>query len=323
MTETSLRHQAGFDARIALLAARQANAVSRAQAHALGATDPVIQRRLRSGRWARRYPGVYVIAGSPPSWIQDVWCAYLAAGSRAALTHETALRLHGVDELPRHPITLTAPHGAHSRLSRVFVHQIDDLWLHPHRLAKVGGLPVSTVERAAVEIAATAGEVQLARVIDDVLTQRRTTVGRLAACFREVLRPGKPGMVKVAKVLEARGDGYIPPQSELERALFSALAAGGLPRPRRQLPLPGRGAVAGTVDAAYVEVKVILEADGRRWHARIDALRRDHQRDTEAARVGWLTLRFVYEQIVHEPHEICAAVADVLSVRGMASVLRR
>ena len=61
--------------------------------------------------------------------------------------------------------------------------------------------------------------------------------------------------------------------------------------------------------------RVILEADGRRWHTRIRDLAEDHVRDAEAARVGWETLRFVYEQIAEEPEEVCATVADVRAVR--------
>ena len=64
-----------------------------------------------------------------------------------------------------------------------------------------------------------------------------------------------------------------------------------------QRALPGTGAVEGVVDAAYPDCRLILEADGRRWHTRVDDLRRDHERDAEAARAGWQTLRFLYEQI--------------------------
>ena len=70
----------GFDNRINLLASRHASAFSREQALAAGATDPMIGRRVRAGRWTRAHPGVYVLTGSSPSWIQDVWCAWLAAG---------------------------------------------------------------------------------------------------------------------------------------------------------------------------------------------------------------------------------------------------
>jgi very-short-patch-repair endonuclease len=102
----------------------------------------------------------------------------------------------------------------------------------------------------------------------------------------------------------------------LESGLLSALAGGGLPPPERQFPLPGRGALYGLVDAAYPDVRLILEADGRRWHTRIRDLRRDHLRDAETARAGWQTLRFLYEEITVYPHELAATVADVRCIRA-------
>src|ERR671919_1795556 len=135
---------------------------------------------------------------------------------------------------------------------------------------------------------------------------------------------GRASLVSsLGRVLDERGAGPTPPASERERALFAALDAGGLPRPRRQMALPSRGAIEGLVDAAYPDCRLILESDGRRWHARINDLKRDHERDAEAARVGWQTLRFVYEQIIHDPHEVCAVVADVRAVRSTAGPPRQ
>ena len=313
MTVFNTPRTGSFDSAVALLAAGQLGAISRGQALELGAKTAAIQRRVRSGRWRRTRSGVYVVGGVPASWMQDVWCAFLAIGPAAVVTHETALRIHRMGEVPDSLLTFTVPHGDHARLPGVFVHQIDDL--RSHRVRTISGLPVSTPERVIVELAAGTGERRLGRLLDGAVAAKRTTYARAAGCMHEVFRPGKPGMVKLASVLDARGDGFVPPHSELERALFAALAAGGLPAPRRQHPLPGRGAVNGLVDAAYPDARLIVEADGRRWHTRIDDLKRDHLRDTEAARAGWLTLRFVYEQIVHDPADVCAAIRDVRTSR--------
>lgn len=107
------------------------------------------------------------------------------------------------------------------------------------------------------------------------MNARRTTLGAISAVFAQVARPGKPGMDTLASVLDERGDGYVPPTSELERGLFDTLDAGGLPPPARQIPLPGRGVVPGVADGGYLDALILLEADGRRWHARVQAARRD------------------------------------------------
>jgi Protein of unknown function (DUF559)/Transcriptional regulator, AbiEi antitoxin len=309
------------DACAATTAARQQGAISRAQALDMGLSSAGIQRRVRSGRWERRFDGVYVVAGSPRSWLLDVWCALLAVGQAAVVTHETALRLYGVARMPAHPLVFTVPHGGHARLRGVFVHQIDDL--RPHHVASVRGLPVTKVERAVVEVASALPPRRLADVVDEAVAAGRATYVQIAARLREVARPGKPGVRTLAGVLDDRGPGYVPPASELERALFAAMAGGGLPPPRRQFCLPGRGAIEGLVDAAYPDARLLIEADGRRWHTRIRDLKRDHQRDTEAARAGWLTLRFGYEEIVHASHEVVAAIRDVRAVRAATTTNAR
>jgi very-short-patch-repair endonuclease len=301
------------DSRIARLAARQAGTLCRAQALAVGMTDSSIHRRLRSGRWLVLYPGVYLLAGVPPTWHTEIWAALLSAGPMATVTHETSVRLSGSPHVAPRPVTLTVPHGMHPRVAGATVHQIDDLRVS--QVTTVDGLPVSRPARAVVEVAATLGRRRLGRVLDDLVFDRRTTYDDVGVALAEVARPGKPGVVALAGVLDERSEAGVPAQSELESALFAALAGGGLPDPQRQRALPGVGALPGLVDAAYPDCRLILEADGRRWHTRVADLRRDHERDAEAARAGWLTLRFLYEQITRDSDGVCAVVADVRRVR--------
>ncbi len=303
----------GRDARLALVASRQAGAFSFSQALFIGFPRATISRRLSSGAWVRTLPGVYAVGGSVGTRLQDLWTAVLAVGPAATLTHETSVTCHGAERLPLRPITLTVPHGWHHRLDGVFVHQIDDL--RPRHRATWQGLPVSRPARAVVELAATQTEAEIGRVLDDLVAARRMTVAQVSSVFAEVARPGKPGMEKLARVLEARDEGYVPPASALERLLFGVLAAGGLPGPHRQVPLSGRSDVIGIVDAAYPDAQLVLEADGRRWHDRVAAAAKDRWRDAAVARVGWQTLRFVYELLRDDPAEVCAIVHDTRVVR--------
>lgn len=279
-------------------------------------TDRMIRYRVDRGRWRRRYPGVYEINGCPASWHQDVWAAVLAVGLSAVVTHETALLLHGVphDQLPRYPVTLTVPRGEHHRVAGATVHQIDDLIADD--VTEVDGLRVSLPERAIVEAAsAVKARIRLGALLDHLIVDRRTTIARVAGCLARVARPGKPGVAILGAVLDERGPGFVPPASKLEELLFSVLADAGLPEPVRQIQLPGRGAVKGLVDAGYLDARLLLEADGRRWHTRQTDLRRDHRRDAESIRAGWATLRFLYEQLIEEPNEIAATVTETRNVR--------
>lgn len=301
------------DGRIAHLAVRQCSTFARAQALDVGFTDPSIRRRLRSGRWERVHPGVYRLAGVATAWAGEVWAAQLAAGPLAVVSHQSALCLHGCPHVPPRPVTLTIPHGGHARVRGAVVHQIDDV--RPHHVRTREGLPVTTAARAVVDLAASTGARLLGRILDDLVFDRATSRAAVGACLAQVARPGKPGVRTLAQVLDDRSDETAPCDSALEQALRAALVGAGLPQPRAQMPLPGRGAVTGLVDAAYPDCRLILEADGRRWHTRVRDLARDHERDAEAARAGWQTLRFLYEEIIGHPGEVAATVADVRRVR--------
>jgi very-short-patch-repair endonuclease len=298
----------GREARLGLLARRQAGAFSFAQLIELGYPRSTIVSRLRRDVWERRLPGVYAVPGVPRGRAHQLWVRQLAVGPAATVTHESAAICAGAERLAEPPYTLTVPHRWHHAVPGAFVHQIDDL--APHHRSSWNGLPVSRPARAVVELAATQSAGTIGRVLDDLLRLRRTTVAQVASVFGEVARPGKPGLTKLVEVLEERSGTYVPPHSELERLLFDILRAGGLPEPRRQIRLPGRERVHGIADAGYDDVCLLLEADGRAWHDRVEAARRDRERDQQAARHGWLTLRFVYGQMVDEPDEVCAVVDD-------------
>jgi very-short-patch-repair endonuclease len=304
------------DARAARVAEGQDSVISRAQAHACGVTDRMIEHRVRTGRWRRLHPGVYAVAGVCAPWTGKVWAAVLAAGDGAVVSHATALLLHGVPDrmLPSLPVHLITRHGTHRRVRGAAVHGVDDLSPH-HVMQHRSGLVVTSAARGVVDVAAIIGERHLGHVADEVLAARLASLAHISTCLKDVARRGKRGVRALGRVLDDRRPGYVPPHSELERALFAALAAGGLQAPRRQVPLPGRGAIEGIVDAAYPDVRLVIEADGRRWHTRVRDLARDHQRDAEAARVGWQTVRLLHEQIVGDPEGTCAIVRDIREAR--------
>jgi very-short-patch-repair endonuclease len=66
------------------------------------------------------------------------------------------------------------------------------------------------------------------------------------------------------------------------------------------------------VDGCDPAAKLIVETDGRRWHTRIAQLKLDHDRDREAARAGYETLRFLHEDVVAN---LDATIAEILEVR--------
>jgi len=297
------------DVAVADLAERQYMLFSRGQVLTAGGDDALIRRRRQSGRWLSPGPGVYALPGARTSYLRSLWLAHLTAGPHSTVSHEAAAALSTFTGFPRGPVVLTVPHPLHPRVRGATVHQISDL--EPRWIWRLGDLPVTVPGRTFVDLALRHSKARLGVALDDALLSGRVTHAALARCLFDVLRPGKLGLEKLLALLDERGPGYVPPASELERLLFAALAASGMDAPIRQFPLPGRGAVEGLVDAAYVPEKLILEADGRRWHTRMRDFPRDALRRNEAARVGWQTLGFLWDELKFDPDGVAATVRDV------------
>lgn len=302
------------------LAARQHGAFSRRQVLAVGGSDDLIHRRCRSGWWQRCGPGVFMLAGLPPDPERRLWIAWLEVGRDAVVSFECAAERHGLGPVLAGRLVFTSAHGDHHRIAGVVVHQLRDVL--PHHVMELGGLPTTTIPRTIVDLAAVCSSARLGRVIEGAVNSGLTTDAAVGLVLGDVMRKGKWGGRKLARVLGDRSPREPVPDSKLELLLLTALRSAGLPDPFPQFPHPGRAPGKGRVDFAYTEEKVILEADGRSWHQRIADLKRDRARDNEAARAGWLTMRFMWEELDADPTDVGQAVRETLNHRSEGSALR-
>lgn len=305
-----------LDTALGRLAATQANVFSRPQALGLGFSPQVVTRRLGSGRWSHEAPGVYGLPGYAPPFPKRLWVAHLAAGPSSVVSHEAAAAIHGLAGFPRRLAVVTTAHGNHQRPAGAILHQSTDLVdSHVCHVAGFGALPVTSVARTIVDLAAVTRRARLGVVLDDAVVAKLTTYLEVIDLFASIMRRGKRGMPVLAAVLDARGDGYVPPQSELERALFGLLEDRGVRDLVRQYPHPARTEVDGCTDGCFVPEKLIVESDGRRWHTRIQDIGKDHHRDNEALRAGYATLRLLHEHIVGDPDGTFDLVMDTREER--------
>lgn len=300
------------DPLVAALAARQLGVFARFQVLALGIEPTLIKRRLRSGQWIRLAPGVYGLPGHRDTWEQRLWVVYLAAGEAATVSHDSAAALTAMDGFPRELLSVTVPHPQHQKVAGAIVHQTR--FLPRHHWVNLYGRRTTTPARTLVDLAATTSRLRLDRAYESALLSGHVTNAKMSRCFGELLLPGRKGMTKLASILDERGPGFVPAASELERMLFDACARVDL-EPVRQFPLPGRGEITGFVDAAFIEAKLILEADGRRWHDRVASQRKDRARVNAAARVGWQTLRFGHEELTADPEGEAETIRETYDQR--------
>lgn len=297
------------------LAARQGGAISRRQMLDHGVSGSAIDRMLRSGRLQGRHTGVYVVSGSPPSGDQRRWLALLATGPDGVLAFESAAWVHRLSTAASQgPTTVIVPHSGYRRLGDVTAHQISDV--HDDHLTSIRGFPVTTVPRTVVDLAAVWRMARMALVIDDAVASKQASIAEIGGCLQSVARRGKPGVRVLTTLLDERGPGAAPAQSVLETAFFALVSRSRLPDPVRQHPLPRADGATGLVDAAWPQLRLIVEIDGRRWHQRLADMRRDRDRDVAAAGAGWLVVRFLHEHVIGAPDETLRELHDVVSARA-------
>src|SRR5437879_3391964 len=88
---------AAGQAAIGQIAARQHGVFTRHQALGAGVSSSQLKSRCRSGVWEWLEPRVYRLAGSAPSWHQELWVAVLGAGAGAPVSHRAAAGLWQLD----------------------------------------------------------------------------------------------------------------------------------------------------------------------------------------------------------------------------------
>lgn len=311
---SSMMTRRDIDSALAALAAKQHGVIHRRQVVEL---DPSVGKhhlgnRLHPGSWRIVAPCVYVRDGSPDDWYQQLTIALLHAGEDAVISHQSAAALWRIERFNRGPVIVSVPHPAHHRPKVGVVRHPTDL--QRRHITTTAGFAVTSPARTICDLAGVLTSTGLERALDDAVAARITTLAAVGTMTQQLLRPGKRGLVRLARLLAERGPGYSPPASELERGLRTMIGAAGVAGVVFGASYPGRRSVGSCVDAAIPEVRMVLEADGRRWHQRIESMRRDRLRDNDAARSGWQTMRFLFEDLA-EPMEAAAQLRDAYAER--------
>ena len=137
--------------------------------------------------------------------------------------------------------------------------------------------------------------------------------GRVAA-YEGTRRRGLP--LLRALTLERSDKAWMPPESELERRLqllMRRLPSG--PTVLWQPPLPWRPTTRQRLDALLPDFGVILEADGRAWHARVRDFDADRWRDNEAIAHGLVPLRFTWAHLTGRLSACISLTEEALATR--------
>lgn len=75
------------------------------------------------------------------------------------------------------------------------------------------------------------------------------------------------------------------------------------------------------VDVAFPQLKIAVEADGKKWHSDPDSVQKDRNRDSKLAAQGWMVLRFKEEEIGERMQDVIRVIAKAVNqrVQGMGA----
>ena len=248
-----------------------------------------------------------VVAGVPETF-EMLATAALAAVSGSVLGHHSAGRIHGVEVHDR-LVHVCVPPGSTGRCRGIVVHRSA---LDAVDITRRHGFAVTTLERTLVDLGATLAPRRLSSVVEAAIRDRVTTFDRVERVFTRVGRQGRPGTKRMRDVL-VRLDGAPPTESELEAMFLDLIAAAGLPVPEPQVVFDWSPGETGRVDFWFEDARLVVELDGRRFHARLAAFERDRRRDQLALVNDQRPVRFTHHQIRDSPGEVVEVVRALLA----------
>jgi len=201
-------------------------------ADAAGISASTVKRALAAGEIARLHRAVYRFTAAPETWSAQVLAACWAAPHGGHASHRTGAELYGLPGGARDPIQIRCRRWKRAHHAAIVVHETNLLAAVDR--AVVDGIPVVSVERVLLDLAATSiGIAELA--LDDALRRRLTTVARLDGMVRRLSRQGRDGVGRLRPLVQERlAGGYRPTESVAESRVAAVLRRAGLPDPVRQ-----------------------------------------------------------------------------------------
>lgn len=302
------------DQDIARLARRNDQVFTLDQARGAGLSDDQVAHRLGTGVWARLASGVYAHAHVEVTTRGRLRAATLAAPGSVA-SHESAGELRQYPLVPPGLVVVSRPDDQPNRSPLATVRRVCDFDPADHTV--IDGIPVTSAIRTAVDLAGVLGAGRYRQMIDQLLVDGVVTQEGLAEQAVRWCRRGRRGSGLLWRTVEARGTGYIAPESELEARGLALLATAGLPPPVRQLALPWRSSRPGRVDCGWPEVRVLIEWDSRKHHLIEAQFEHDRRRDADAVASGWAPLRFTWRMVHGDPCWVVDTTATTLRRHGL------
>jgi very-short-patch-repair endonuclease len=297
---------------VADLAARQHGVVSLAQLRAIGLGARAAQHRGVSGRLHRVHRGVYAVGYRLLSVDGMRMAAVLACGEGAVLSHRSAAAAWGLRPTARAAVEVTR--AGRNRVGPPGIELHRARRLAPDDVTELRAIPITTVARTLVDLAAVLNPHALERAVHQAEVLQLLDVTATRAAMQRT--PNRKGTKHFDSLLSVPSPG--PTKSALEDRFLKLIRTASLPIPRLNAHVAARGRLI-EVDALWPAERVIVELDGAAVHRTAKAFHEDRRRDTALAAEGYLVIRLTWQRIIQEPDAVLEELRRILALRAPSS----
>jgi very-short-patch-repair endonuclease len=301
----ALEHVRGAgEVEIVRLARVQHACAHRDQLLLAGVGPGAIKHRLKAQRYLLLHRAVYLIdSARRDEWTATMAMVLLFAGD-ALVSHRGAGSVWGLlDGPPPAPEVTLVGRGAHSQ-SGVTIHRVTSV--DPCDVRWRRDLPVTSPARTVVDLAGTLTALELEDVLAMCLEKRLASLKEIEQAIDRAPATS-PGIGTLRRLL--RQGGFARTRSYYERKLLKLIADAGLPRPLTNHRMAGH-----EVDLVWLEQKLVVEFDGRKFHGDRRAFETDRRRDQDLVAAGYRVIRVTARQLEQEPYVVVARLAAALAV---------
>ncbi len=219
--------------------------------------------------------------------------ATLSCGSRAALSYGSAAALWGFERERQGLIEISTSSRSVRPRDRLLVYRRPNLRVWD--VVIESGIPVTSVVRTLVDVAARLDRAALERAVSEADRLGLIDPEALAEALCDY--SGKRGVGPLRELLEDRA--FRLTDSELERRFIPIALEAGLPPPLTRQRVNGF-----RVDFVWPDLGLVVETDGLRYHRTPAQQARDRLRDQTHTAAGLTPLRFTHAQVCFEAKHV-------------------
>lgn len=297
-------------ARLERVAAGQEGVAAIEQLYGAGFTRHEIRGLVSRSFLHRLHRGVYAVGNPRLSRRGWLFAALLAAGDDSFLGHRTGAGVRGLCGINTWQPDVTVVRNQTQTRPGLTLHCMKHS-PDPSEVGVVDGLRVATVPLILVQLAPTAAQPELTRMIELGLRRGNLRMGEMEAALER--HSGERGVGKLRSVL----NGYRRrpfDKSSLEASVAAAIERDPrIPKPQRN----GRrtaGGIEWELDFWWEKERVALEVDGSQYHLTPQDRERDRLKDAKLMAEGITPMRITDVRWELDPE---GALADLRAVLGI------